>query len=162
MYYVHTLNKTANIIKSTTIHTAQISACFWSCLCLIVLISKLALLCPGQEPILIWKDFFCIIKKRKDKPAHSSINVHWEGAQKPHCLHGGWRGRVKSWSSHAASVHVYEGGGESRQQVVLLPDSLAPSRCLPAHLACSGSPLSFLSKWLIYPQSSLFSLHIMG
>lgn len=77
------LDKTANIIESTTIHRAQIWARFWSCRCLIVLISKLALLFPGQEPILIEKIFLFHKKKRKDKPAHSSINVHWEGAQKP-------------------------------------------------------------------------------
>lgn len=107
----HSLDKTANIIESTAIRRAQISACFWSCRCLIVLISKLALLYLGQEPILIEKIFFLnFIKKRKDRPAHSSINVHWEGAQKPIvCTEVG----EAAWKAGGAvRAHLYMREGE--------------------------------------------------
>lgn len=67
---------------------------------LMVLISKLALLFSGQGPILIEKIFF-LRERRKDKTTHSSINVHWDGAQRLHCFCRAWEAVRKAGAALA-------------------------------------------------------------
>lgn len=160
----HSLDKTANIIESTTIHRAQKSACFWSCRCLIVLISKLALLYPGQEPILIEKIIIYFFhKKRKDRPAHSSINVHWEEAQKPIvCTEVGeaaWQagGAATQWEH----ICIWERERKSAAGcfVARQPGTQQMSSCSPG-LQRLSSELPLQMTHLPTKQSVL--LHIMG
>lgn len=164
MYYelIWSLSKTANIIDSSTIHRTLNPGSFpILCSWLMVLISKLDLLYPGQEPVLIEKIF---VSKGKTKPLippltcierkHKSPIVYIEVGEAV------WKaGRV---AARCIGVYSYMWEGEREREssrlfccctadVFLLTGPAAP-------LLWVSSPIdSFTHKTVC-----LFPFHIMG
>lgn len=127
-----------------------------------VLISKLALLYPRQEPVLIEQIF--VSKKEKTKTPIPPLTCIERKHKSPIVYIGleeaVWKAaRVFAWWA-CISVHLYMCERESEGDQVLAagcfvvaqwPGGQQMSSCSWAY---SASPLSILFNWLIYPQSS--------